>query len=185
MATTEIGPEMEKSMKENGIMPTGARPTTAAVAPEEITLGAVPPAGAGTGPAEIAPGEPEPDGIEHLGDTPVLVCSPGGPVVRSEQDALDVIGTALHLGATWAVVPVTRLAPDFFDLRGGLAGQVLQKFVNYRIGLAVVGDISAYTAGSGALRDLVRESNRRTHAWFLPDLDAVRSRLAPPDRRTS
>lgn len=129
--------------------------------------------------------EIEPDRVEQVGAVPVLICSPLGPVVRGEQDALDVIGSALHLGATWAAVPATRLAPEFFELRTGLAGDVLQKFVNYRVGLAVVGDLSAFTAASGALRDLVRESNRGTHAWFLPGLDAVRSRLAGPDSRGS
>ena len=29
------------------------------------------------------------------------------------------------------------LSPDFFDLKTGLAGQVLQKFVSYRTKLAV------------------------------------------------
>ena len=30
------------------------------------------------------------------------------------------------------------LSPDFFDLKTGFAGQVLQKFVNYRTKLAVI-----------------------------------------------
>ncbi|SQD95554.1 DUF4180 domain-containing protein [Parafrankia sp. BMG5.11] len=126
-----------------------------------------------------------PDELEQVGAVSVLVCSPEGPLVRVEQNALDIIGTAMYLRAAWAAVPVTRLTPEFFELRSGLAGQILQKFVNYQVGLAVVGDISAFTAASGALRDLVRESNQGVHHWFVPDLDAARSRLAPPDRNGS
>jgi len=54
----------------------------------------------------------------------------------------------------------------------------MQKFVNYRLRLVIVGDIAAYTAGSTALRDLVTESNRGKQIWFVPDLDALAARLA-------
>ena len=55
----------------------------------------------------------------------------------------------------------------------------MQKFVNYRMGLAVIGDISAHTAVSAALADFVWEANRGRRLWFLPDLDALSARLAP------
>ena len=35
-------------------------------------------------------------------------------------------------GAGWVAVPVTRLDPAFFDLRTGVAGEFVQKFVVYR-----------------------------------------------------
>jgi hypothetical protein len=39
----------------------------------------------------------------------------------------------------------SQLGPDFFDLRTGLAGEVFQKFTNYRVRLAlVVADPDAY-----------------------------------------
>ncbi|MEU3616305.1 DUF4180 domain-containing protein [Streptomyces sp. NPDC006872] len=54
--------------------------------------------------------------------------------------------------------------------------------VNYRLGLAVVGDISRHTDAGTALQDLVRESNRGTQLWFLPHIDALRTRLAAGSR---
>ena len=106
----------------------------------------------------------------------VLVCDPDGPPIATERDALDLIGAAF-LGATVVAVPAGRLDPAFFTLGTRFAGEVMQKFVNYRLRLAVVGDISAHLERSGALRALVAESNRHDQVWFVPDLDALEERL--------
>jgi hypothetical protein len=107
---------------------------------------------------------------------PVLVCSDEGPAIAGSQDALDVIGAAFSRAEVVAV-PAHRFDERFFDLRSGLAGEVMQKFVNYRMRLAVVGDISAHVAASTALRDLVYESNRGRHIWFVADLDELDTHL--------
>ena len=50
------------------------------------------------------------------------------------------------------VIDEKNLAPEFFDLKSGLAGQVLQKFVNYRTKLAVIiRDPSVYGGRFGEL----------------------------------
>lgn len=79
--------------------------------------------------------------------------------------------------ARWVAVPVERLDPAFFQLSTRVAGEIVQKFVTYRMGLAVVGDISRHTEESNALRDFVRECNRGTQTWFVEDLDALGARL--------
>jgi hypothetical protein len=65
------------------------------------------------------------------------------------------------------VIPVARLSPEFFRLSSGLAGAVLQKFTNYQIRVAIIGEISEYTGKSAPLRDFVAESNRRGQVRFL------------------
>ena len=72
-----------------------------------------------------------------------------------------------------------RLAahPAFLQLRSGLAGEFIQKFVNHRLAFAVIGDVDRI-AESEALRDFVRESNRGRSVFFLPDLDAFAAKLA-------
>jgi hypothetical protein len=107
---------------------------------------------------------------------PVLVCAAGGPVVSSPQDALDLLGSAFGR-ADAVALPVERLDPAFFDHRTGIAGEIMQKFVNYRTQLAIVGDISAHVAGSEPLAALVRESNRGRHIWFVDDLDGLDEHL--------
>lgn len=106
------------------------------------------------------------------------MCAPDGPAVTSENDALSLIVSAGSQGAELVVVPVERLGADFFELSSGLAGSIAQKFVNYRMRLAVLGDISARTAASKPLQDFVRETNRGQQLWFLADLDELDQRLA-------
>lgn len=118
------------------------------------------------------------DEIEERAGVPVLVCDPAGPVIATERDALDLVGAAFA-GARVVAVPAARLDPSFFALGTRFAGEVMQKFVNYRLTLAVIGDISDHLAASSALRALVQESNRSGHIWFLPDLKALDARLDP------
>ncbi|AVV44327.1 DUF4180 domain-containing protein [Streptomyces sp. ID05-04B] len=111
--------------------------------------------------------------------TRVLQCAPDGPPLDGERAALDLIGDAFGQDAQLVAVPAERIGEDFFRLRSGVAGEVVQKFVNYRIRLAVVGDVSRRLAESSALRDFVREANRGSQLWFLADDGALDDRLNP------
>ncbi|MGZ9113175.1 MAG: DUF4180 domain-containing protein [Brevundimonas sp.] len=117
------------------------------------------------------------DEVRMLGGRPVLLCSDQGPRICREADALDVIGALWGREVDWLVLPKARLGPDFLRLRTGLAGAVIQKFVTYRVRLAIVGDLSVEVAESDALRDFVRESNAGGHVWFVPDIAALEERL--------
>jgi hypothetical protein len=118
------------------------------------------------------------DVVEELHGLTVLVCAPDGPVLRDDRDAVDLIGEALGRGVELVLLPVPRLADEFFTLSTGIAGAIIQKFVNYRLRLAVIGDISAHLARSAALRDLVRETNRGRQLWLLPTREELEQRLA-------
>ncbi|WP_371496397.1 DUF4180 domain-containing protein [Kitasatospora sp. NBC_00374] len=121
--------------------------------------------------------------LQDLDGTPVLLCAPGGPPLAGEQDALDLIGEAFGLGAHWVAVPVERLPDDFFRLRTRLAGEIVQKFANYRLGLAVLGDIGRHLESGTALRDFVRECNEGSRVWFVEDLAQLGGRLTRTGRR--
>jgi hypothetical protein len=116
------------------------------------------------------------DEVTERGGVPVLLLDPTGPTIAGTQDTLDVIGSAFSR-ADVVAVPVGRFDARFFDLRTGLAGEVMQKFVNYRMRLVVLGDISGFVASSTALRDLVYESNQGSQVWFVADLDELDARL--------
>ncbi|WP_415950741.1 DUF4180 domain-containing protein [Streptomyces sp. KLOTTS4A1] len=122
----------------------------------------------------VPPASPD---VRLIHSVPVLILPPEGDPVAREQDALDLIGEAGYRGAHWAAVPAERFAPDFLVLRTRLAGDVIQKFVQYGVKLAVVGDITAHVAASTALRDFVRECNRGTQTWFVTDLAELEDRL--------
>lgn len=118
------------------------------------------------------------DAIRNIGGRTVYVCDPAGPAVAREADALDLIGASYGQAVEWIALPSARLSADFFDLRSGLAGAVLQKLVNYGLRVAILGDLGRETAASKALADFVSESNRGAHVWFLRDEAELEARLA-------
>jgi hypothetical protein len=115
--------------------------------------------------------------LTTIHDVTVLVCAPDGEKLKSEGDALDLIGEAMSSGAELVLVPVERLNEDFFQLKTGLAGHFIQKFVTYRRQLVILGDISEHVSGSRALRDFVYETNRGNQVWFVTDLQELGERL--------
>lgn len=108
---------------------------------------------------------------------PVLILGADGPLLRTEDDARDLIQETFGSDIRTVVVPVQRLDADFFVLRTGVAGAFVQKLVQYRLRLVIVGDISAHTAASDALRDWVREVNRGSDILFAADQAELEARL--------
>jgi hypothetical protein len=100
-----------------------------------------------------------------------------GPLLATGQDALDAIGEAWGSDASTIVVPASRFDAAFFDLRTGVLGELTQKFVNYRIRLVVLGDVSTRTEASDAFRDYVRETNAGDQVWFVADDAELTARL--------
>lgn len=86
-------------------------------------------------------------------------------VIKTGTDLLDLMAEAVYSGnATGILIGQNSLPEEFFDLKTGLAGDMLQKCSNYRMKLAVIGDFSGYE--SRALRDFIRECNRGTLIFF-------------------
>ena len=99
-----------------------------------------------------------------------LVFDTDGPIISRDGDVNDFISAGWDARADRLVIPVSRLAPDFFKLSTGLAGAVLQKCTNYSFRVAIVGDISAYTEKSAPLRDFIYESNKRGDVRFVDSI---------------
>jgi hypothetical protein len=108
----------------------------------------------------------------------VLVLPGTGPAIADEASAMDVVGQAFGDAAEVVAVPVTRLTPDLVRLSSGVAGAVVQKFVNYRLRLVVVGPLEHHGPPSGPVADWVREANRGRELWFVADLDELDARLS-------
>jgi hypothetical protein len=108
----------------------------------------------------------------------VFECATEGPELRNDQDAIAVIGQAMANAAGLVVIPAGRFTPDFFQLRTRVAAAILQKFVNYRLRLAILGDFSEFASNSAALRAFIHESNRGGAIWFLANIGELEQRLA-------
>lgn len=112
-----------------------------------------------------------------VGGVRVFEVPPEGPALGSERDATDLIGATYGVEFALIAIPLSRLAPDFLQLRTRKAGLFIQKFVNYGVRLAFVGDIAKEVAGSAALAAFVAEANRGAAAWFVQDMAALERRL--------
>ena len=86
-------------------------------------------------------------------------------IINNTEDGLDLLGNLYYQGFDKIMIYQKNITPDFFDLKTGIAGEILQKFSTYRIRLAVIGDFSKYTSKS--LKDFIYESNKGRHISFL------------------
>lgn len=93
------------------------------------------------------------------------------------QAALDLIATVQYeTDCSRIVLNKEAIREEFFRLSSGVAGEVLQKFVNYRTKLAIVGDFSSYT--SKPLQDFIYECNKGKDVFFVGSLEEAVEKLA-------
>ena len=100
----------------------------------------------------------------------------GGMQIAGVEEALDLLGNAEYLGASMIIIYKEDLLDDFFDLSTGIAGDILQKFSNYRKRLAIIGDFSIINSKS--LRDFIFESNKFGNILFVDSLSEALERLS-------
>lgn len=100
---------------------------------------------------------------------------PGSDLITSPDDILDLMAEARLNDSGRMIIHDKSLHPDFFDLKTKVAGEILQKFSNYRMRLAIVGDFSEYKSKS--LRDFIRESNRTGTICFVGTIEEALSKL--------
>lgn len=86
-------------------------------------------------------------------------------IINNADDAVDLLGNLYCQHFEKVIIHEHSITPGFFDLKNGMAGEVLQKFSNYRVRLAIVGDFSKYTSKS--LNDFIFESNKAKHINFV------------------
>src|SRR5512133_4158596 len=81
------------------------------------------------------------------------------------DDILDLMADARYNDSGSMIVHEEDLGTEFFDLKTGIAGEILQKFSNYRMRLSIVGDFTDLKSKS--LADFIRESNNRKIISFV------------------
>ena len=100
-----------------------------------------------------------------------------GVVIRTVQDALDLLATANYRdGATCLLLEQQHLLPEFFDLKTGIAGEILQKYTNYGMKLVIIGDFAEVPSKS--LSAFILESNRGKQVAFMPNREAALAHIA-------
>jgi len=96
--------------------------------------------------------------------------------ICTELDALDLMAEAGQLGANKIIIRKSNICKEFFDLKTGIAGAILQKFSNYRMQLAIVGDFSEFKSKS--LTHFIYESNRTGRIFFTDTINEAIRKLS-------
>ena len=87
-------------------------------------------------------------------------------IIKDIQSAIDFIMTIKYeTDCNKIALNKEAIIEDFFILSKGLAGEILQKFINYQIKFAIYGDYSKYT--SKPLKDFIYESNNGKDIFFI------------------
>ena len=107
----------------------------------------------------------------RIGQAKVAEIQAEGLVLTSVEDGLSLLGDLYYQGFDKIILHEENIVPEFFDLKTKLAGEVLQKFVQYRMPLAVVGDFSKYTSKS--LRNFIYECNQGRQVNFVQELSSA------------
>ena len=104
--------------------------------------------------------------ITRNGTSAAVINSPEC-LICDVSSALDLaMSVKYETGCTNLAVNKEAITNDFFILSTCLAGEILQKFINYGIRFAIYGDFSKYT--SKPLKDFIYESNQGRQVGFWP-----------------
>jgi hypothetical protein len=97
-----------------------------------------------------------------------------GLKIHASSDIADALGHCIDSGGL--LLHESQLSADFFDLRTGLAGEVLQKFTQYRALLAiVVADSNAFGSRFG---ELIHEHRTHRNVRFFTSEQLARQWLS-------
>lgn len=107
----------------------------------------------------------------------VAVVGSNEVIIKDVTSAVDfVIEAKYRTNCDKIALNKSAITEDFFILSSGLAGEILQKFVNYGIRFAIYGDYSKYT--SKPLKDFIYESNQGKDVFFAKDANEAVAMLS-------
>lgn len=97
-------------------------------------------------------------------------------VIHSVDAGLDLLGDLYYQEVDVMMIHESGITPEFFDLKTGVAGELLQKFANYRMRLIITGELSKYPGKR--LAEFIFESNKGTQVNFVNTRDEALQLLA-------
>lgn len=98
-------------------------------------------------------------------------------IITDVQSAVDFIATVRYeTGCDRVILNKDAITEDFFELSTRIAGEVLQKFINYYMKIAILGDFSIYKSKS--LKDFIYESNKGKNIFFLSTMEQAIEKLS-------
>lgn len=112
----------------------------------------------------------------HINNTKIAEIISTDTIIKKAEDGLDLLGNLYYQDFDKIIIHQHNITPDFFDLKTGIAGEILQKFSNYRVHLAIVGNFTHYTSKS--INDFIFESNKAGQINFVNSTEEAINKLS-------
>lgn len=103
--------------------------------------------------------------IHQINDIRIAEILSEQKIIATVDDGLNLLVDLYYQDFDKIIIHEKNITPNFFDLKTGIAGEILQKFSNYRIQLAIVGDFSKYSNKN--FQDFIYESNKVRQINFV------------------
>jgi hypothetical protein len=97
-------------------------------------------------------------------------------VINNNQDGLELLINLYYQDFDGIILHEKNITSTFFDLKSGIAGEILQKFSTYSVRLSIIGDFSKFNSDS--LHDFIYESNKGRHISFVSSVSDAISKLS-------
>lgn len=104
--------------------------------------------------------------IDQRNESQIALVAHTGVRIETVRDALDLIANVRFQGCEKLLLRKEQLSDDFFELKTRLAGEILQKFTNYKMKAAVFGEFHGYDSKS--FQDFIYECNKGRQFLFKP-----------------
>jgi len=115
--------------------------------------------------------------IIQINEISIAVVNSEQVIIKDSQSALDFMSTISYYDkCDRIVINKQAITEEFFKLSTGIAGEILQKFINYSKKIAIAGDFSVYP--SKPLKDFIYECNRGNDIFFVADEQTAINKLA-------
>ena len=113
--------------------------------------------------------------LQSQSDKPFVASCSSTRFIRTTQDFLELLVWGSEHQTNLFMLDDFNFGPEFYDLKTGLAGELLQKLSNYSARLAIVGTFGMVV--SERFRELMAESNKGSHVHFVQSRDEAISWL--------
>ncbi|MCI8519428.1 MAG: DUF4180 domain-containing protein [Clostridia bacterium] len=107
----------------------------------------------------------------------IVIVKSENTIIKDVNSAIDFIATIKYeTNCNKIVLNKEAIIEEFFILSKGIAGEILQKFINYQTKIAIYGDYSKYT--SKPLKDFIYESNNGKDIFFVKNEEEAIEKLS-------
>lgn len=113
--------------------------------------------------------------IHQIGEIRIAEVISDKVLIKNPEEGLQLLADLYYQDVDRIILQEQNICTEFFDLKTGIAGEILQKFSNYRVRLAIVGDFGKYQSKS--MKDFIYESNKGKQVNFVDSSEDAIAKL--------